>query len=398
MNQYMKRLAGWTVIILLAVALTACGSSGAGGETSAANPPEATQEPASAGEPSGEAEAPKTVVDQSGREVVIPDEINRVVMTALPFPSIYAITGEPVSKVTGMHPGSKGAIENSIMGVMYPELLDVESGFIEGTDINMEELLKLNPDVVFYWADYANQTKQFDEAGITAIGVNTQGNGDALLTLQTWLEIMGDVFGQQDQVGAVIDYGREITAAITEKVADIPEEDRQRGLFLFHHSSEEIVVPGTGHYGDYWIEGTGGINVAKEIDVTAPVNMEQIYQWNPEVIYISSFTTTVPEDLFNNTISGQDWSQVDAVKNGRVYKEPVGVYRWYPPSGDAPLMLKWMANHQYPDLFSYDMEAEVEAYYKRFYDFELTEDEVLWILNPLREAADGTSGLSRQRR
>ena len=158
------------------------------------------------------------------------------------------------------------------------------------------------------------------------------------------------------------------------------------------------MVPGAGHYGDYWLEGTGGINVAKEIEVTAAVNMEQIYQWNPEVIYISSFTTTVPEDLFNNTIPGQDWSQVEAVKNGRVYKEPVGVYRWYPPSGDAPLMLKWMANHQFPHLFSYDMEAEVEAYYKRFYDFELTEDEVLWILNPLREAADGTTGLSRQRR
>lgn len=399
MNQRHQKHAGWLVILLLATMITACGTSGQG-SSSAPAPSQSTgsQETSSIEETSSAAEVPKVVVDQNGREVVLPDEINRVVMTALPFPSIYAITDEPVSKVVGMHPGSRGAIENSIMGIMYPELLDVDSGFIEGTDINIEELLKLDPDVVFYWADYANQTKQFEDAGITAIGVNTQGNGDALLTLETWLAIMGQVFQQEDKVGAVIDYGREVTAEITQVVADIPEEERPRGLFLFHHSSEEIVVPGAGHYGDYWLEGTGGINVAKEIEVTAAVNMEQIYQWNPEVIYISSFTTTVPEDLFNNTIPGQDWSQVEAVKNGRVYKEPVGVYRWYPPSGDAPLMLKWMANHQFPHLFSYDMEAEVEAYYKRFYDFELTEDEVLWILNPLREAADGTTGLSRQRR
>jgi len=399
MNQRHQKHAGWLVILLLATMITACGTSGQ--ESSSAPAPSqstGSQETNSIEETSSAAEVPKVVVDQNGREVVLPDEINRVVMTALPFPSIYAITDEPVSKVVGMHPGSRGAIENSIMGIMYPELLDVDSGFIEGTDINIEELLKLDPDVVFYWADYANQTKQFEDAGITAIGVNTQGNGDALLTLETWLAIMGQVFQQEDKVGAVIDYGREVTAEITQVVADIPEEERPRGLFLFHHSSEEIVVPGAGHYGDYWLEGTGGINVAKEIEVTAAVNMEQIYQWNPEVIYISSFTTTVPEDLFNNTIPGQDWSQVEAVKNGRVYKEPVGVYRWYPPSGDAPLMLKWMANHQFPHLFSYDMEAEVEAYYKRFYDFELTEDEVLWILNPLREAADGTTGLSRQRR
>lgn len=344
MNQRHQKHAGWLVILLLATMITACGTSGQG-SSSAPAPSQSTgsQETNSIEETSSAAEVPKVVVDQNGREVVLPDEINRVVMTALPFPSIYAITDEPVSKVVGMHPGSRGAIENSIMGIMYPELLDVDSGFIEGTDINIEELLKLDPDVVFYWADYANQTKQFEDAGITAIGVNTQGNGDALLTLETWLAIMGQVFQQEDKVGAVIDYGREVTAEITQVVADIPEEERPRGLFLFHHSSEEIVVPGAGHYGDYWLEGTGGINVAKEIEVTAAVNMEQIYQWNPEVIYISSFTTTVPEDLFNNTIPGQDWSQVEAVKNGRVYKEPVGVYRWYPPSGDAPLMLKWMA-------------------------------------------------------
>lgn len=71
--------------------------------------------------------------------------------------------------------------------------------------------------------------------------------------------------------------------------------------------------------------------------------MEQIYEWNPEVIIISTFTETTPEDLYNNATNGQDWSHIAAVQNKKVYKEPLGTYRWLLLSGDAALMVKWMA-------------------------------------------------------
>jgi iron complex transport system substrate-binding protein len=339
----------------------------------------------------------KVVLDQNGIEVEIPENVDRLVMSALPLPSVYALTNEPIEKIVGMHPGAKSAIENSIMGIMYKELLDVSTGFVEGTDINIEELLKLNPDLIFYWGAYTNQTKQINESGISAIGVKTQGKGDALLTLSSWLKIMGEVHGKEAEVKKIIDYGEKTLVEISDSLNELKSEDKVKSIFLFKHSTEEIIVPGTGHYGDYWISKTGGINVAKEIEVTANVNMEQIYRWNPEIIFISSFTTTTPEDLYNNNIKGQDWSQVDAVKNKRVYKVPVGVYRWYPPSGDVPLMMKWMALHQYPDLFTYDMNKEVKDYYKQFYKYDLKPEQVDSILNPSEDAANGTTGLGRQK-
>ena len=66
---------------------------------------------------------------------------------------------------------------------------------------------------------------------------------------------------------------------------------------------------------------------------------------------------------------------------------PLGIYRWYPPSGDAPLMLKWMAQKNHPDLFSYDMNEEIKDYYKRYYNYELSDMQVDEILNPPSEAA-----------
>ena len=334
----------------------------------------------------------KTVIDQNGKEVVVPEKIDRIALTALPLPSAYALTGEPIEKIVGMHPGSKGAIANSIMGKMYPGLLNADTSFIEGTDLNIEQLLKLAPDLVIYWGDYRNQTEQLEKAGIPAIGVKTQGDGDALYTLETWLDIMGKVFGREAEIKKIIKYGKEISDEVSEKTKEIKSERRVKSLILFQHSEKDITVPGKGHYGQVWIEKTGGINIANEINSTASVNMEQIYAWDPEILFITSFTDTMPEDLYENKIKGQDWSKVKAVKNKKVYKIPVGVYRWYPPSGDAPLMMKWMAVHQYPDFFSYNMEKAVIEYYKEFYNYEISLDEANAILHPVRDTAEGAKG------
>lgn len=84
---------------------------------------------------------------------------------------------------------------------------------------------------------------------------------------------------------------------------------------------------------------------------------------------------------------GQDWSEVKAVQDKKVYKMPLGIYRWYPPSGDAPLMLKWMAQKLHPELFTYEIGDEIKDYYSRYYDYDLTDDEVQNILHPSSEAA-----------
>ena len=386
------------IICLMLLAVAGCGNSVSEPVNEETTTESETETESATVEEETEKEVIKKVItDQIGQEVLIPETVDHVVMSALPLPSIYALTNEPIDKIVGMHPGSKSAIENSIMGKMYPELLGVPTGFVEGTDINIEELLKLNPSIVFYWGPYNNQTEQLNGAGIPAIGVKTQGDGDALLTLSSWLTIMGDIFEKEVEVQKVIEYGQKTLDEITDRVEVLTASERVKSMFLFKHSSQEIVVPGTGHYGNYWIEKTGGINVGKAIDVTANINMEQVYEWNPDVLFISSFTTTMPEDLYENKIEGQDWSTVNAVINERVYKVPVGVYRWYPPSGDVPLMMKWMAMSQYPDLFDYQMEDEIINYYSEFYQYEVSEEVAHHILNPLAETAEGTAGFGKQK-
>ncbi|MDR3247673.1 MAG: ABC transporter substrate-binding protein [Treponema sp.] len=336
-----------------------------------------------------------SIIDQNNMEALVPKGLSRIVMTALPLPSVYALTGAPIEYIVGMHPGSSSAIENSVMAAMYPNLLGIPSNFIEGQDINVEELLKLSPDAVLYWAEYTNQYNVMHAAGIPVVGVKTQGEGDAITTLESWLRIMAAMVSSQGNADKVLQYGREIQQEIREKTGSLPDSQKPRTLMLYGHSAEQISAGSTGEYGGFWVESTGGINVAREIRGNPQVNMEQVYAWDPDIIIITTFSQTMPEDLYSNTIPGQDWSHVKAVANKKVFKEPLGVYRWYPPSGDAPLMVKWMAQVQHPDLFTYDMREEVKNYYKEFYDYTLTDGQVEGILSSNPESARGADWTRR---
>ncbi len=43
--------------------------------------------------------------------------------------------------------------------------------------------------------------------------------------------------------------------------------------------------------------------------------MEQIYKWNPDIVFITNFTTAKPADLYENTVGSFNWSGVSAIKD-----------------------------------------------------------------------------------
>ena len=337
-------------------------------------------------------EGTRTIIDQVGNEVVLPEKIERVVITSLwPLPSVYTLFQGSAEGLVGMHPAAKAAAENSMLGKVA-DLSGVETSFIQDGQINAEELMKLNPDVVFYLGTNTEEYEILKKAGIPAVGfiANPTGDGNAIEAVASWMEQLGLIFQKEDRAQEIKEMGYEVLEQVETSVADIPEEEKERVLIIYRYSDEELTVAGDGHFGDFWIEAAGGVNVADEIKGTAAVNMEQIYAWNPDKIFISNFSSRMPEDLIDNTIDNADWTSVKAVQDEEVYKIPLGMYRWYPPSSDTPLMLQWFAKQMYPEKFEeVDMNQEVKEYYSEFYGIELTDDNVTSIFNPSREAANG---------
>lgn len=328
----------------------------------------------------------RIIKDQLGFDVELPPakDIKRIAIhKLLPLPSVYAVyKGGNVDGLISMPPDSLNAAKNSILAKYAPDILNVSIDYYKGGELNMEELLKLKPDVVFY-AGGEEERQQFVNAGIPAVGFSTvTPNGpNTIETLNAWISLMEQVFEEGSKVTGITEYAKEAQDEINKRLADIPEDQRKKVLMIGHYSDTNFTLGG---FSDYWISVTGGINVGK--GTQGNVNMEQVYSWAPDIMFISTLSDFFPEDFYNNTtVEGADWSGVPAVINKQVYKFPLGMHRWWPPSTDAPLSLWWIAKTTYPEKFEdINIDEKIKEYYKKFYGMDLTDEDVNSILNPVK--------------
>ncbi len=332
----------------------------------------------------------EVVTDDNGNDIKIPEEINRIIITSpYPLPSVFALYEGNVSRLVGMHPSSMAAARNSILADIIPEVVDVSTAFAEGGSINIEEIIALEPDIIFFNAENASEELIYRNAGIPAVGFSSAiFDGDAITNFSRWIDLFEQIFGAGGRGEEIVSVAKEVESFITERIASAKNLEKPRCLILFNYSPNSTTTSGNNHFGQFWIETAGGVNVAEALSGSPQINTEQIYEWNPDMIFITNFSPVLPEDLLNNTIEGMDWRPVKAVQEGKVYKFPLGMYRWYPPSSDTPLCLLWMAKTIHPEIFAdVDMDQAIRDYYERFYNIEVTDAMLYRIYNPSRDAA-----------
>lgn len=339
-----------------------------------------------------EQEATKTVIDHEGVEVEVPTEINRIVVgNTWPLASALSVYLGGADKIVGMHPASMGAAENGLLKEVYPEILNAKTDFIKDSQINIEELLKLNPDIVIGVSK--EEAESIRKAGIPALTVSVSNwDYDTVETYDQWNDLFDQIFGESEITERISKYSKEAYNLIQERVSNIVDEDKKKVLILHRYDDESMTTSSSKFFGQYWCESVGAINVGETIEGTGlvDINMEQVYEWNPDIVIISNFTGTQPEDLYNNAISGDDWSTVNAVKNRQVYKMPLGLYRTFTPGADTPVTLQWFAKTVYPELFEdINMEEVTKSYYKEYYNIDMTDEQVERMYNPPRESANG---------
>ena len=142
---------------------------------------------------------------------------------------------------------------------------------------------------------------------------------------------MGQTLDKEDKAAGIGEYGRQVYNDIQSRLAKVEEKDKPRAMILFNYNDSALTVSGSNFFGQYWLTSTGAVNVAQDLSGVAPVNMEQIIQWDPDIIYITNFSPRMPEDLIENKVAGHDWSQIKAVKNKKVYN-----FRWVCTAGSRP--------------------------------------------------------------
>lgn len=317
------------------------------------------------------------VTDTTGREVHLPGEVTRLAVVPIPWASIvYAVDGSG-ERVVGMHPSAKASYETSMLKVLAPEMENASTDFV-GQDftIHMEELSKLNPSAIIVWNYQEDEISQLEKLKIPTIALQYGTIED----LQNGIRVIGKILGKEERAEALVKFQQDMMAYLDTKKAAIEGGEKPKVLYL---RDGDLKVAAGGTVNTRMIETAGGVNVAKDVPGQwTAVTMEQVAAWDPEVIILSNFSSIQPADLFEDKFAGQKWKNIKAVREGCVYKAPIGLYRWDAPCIETPLMIEWIAQKLHPETFDDErLTDDMRSFYEKFFSYQLSDDDLKMILH-----------------
>ncbi|MET4095507.1 ABC transporter substrate-binding protein [Arthrobacter sp. UYCu712] len=317
-----------------------------------------------------------SITDQRGKTVTFTQPVTKVVTIPMPSASLLVAVDRSADHLSAMHNASWAAMRDGIMGTMFPRALDLPHDIAtQDFTPNVESVRALNPDVVIQWSD-AQLTEPLENAGLTVIGLTNTGKQE---DVDAWVTIFAAMLGKPERA-------TQIKARSDHELDDIKALAASRGssgpsILYFNRFAGGLKAAAANTYNDFYIQLVGGTNPATGEDPLPGTGMvgldvEQVLKWDPEVILLGNFDGAMPQDIYADPV----WQGIAAVRERRVYKVPLGGYRWDPPGQESPLMWHWLSDIAYPRTQS-GLRSKVREYFRFLYDHEVTDDElnrILW--------------------
>ena len=251
------------------------------------------------------------------------------------------------------------------------------------SDPNVEAIAALDPDLVILAAQCnEDAVAQFEKLGIPAIVVSLRGEGkqaeaqnpnlsdaDAAYTegLQWAVETLGMLSGREDKADELWKFAMESRSYVEEQLSDISEDERVR-VFIANENNQTY---GDDKYVGCMLLRAGGVNVAAEdISGYKEYSIEQLYNWDPEIIIVQDRYPQVYEEITTD----EKYKELSAVKNGKVILAPYWTKPFGNPDSDSVALGElWMAHQFYPDKISADyVEKRAQEFYKNVYGTDFT--------------------------
>ncbi len=315
-----------------------------------------------------------TVRDYFGREVEVPAQAKKL-------GCLYAFSGHVVAmlgKGENIVAVVEGLKRDVLMTGMLPNIKDASVPTLGGGAVNLEELIRVNPDVIFIKGDTATnegEIEKLEKSKIPYLVVDYKN----IKEQQYIIEMIGQVVGCQDKAKRYNQFYRQCIDRVQKKVAGIPLKERIR---VYHSVNEATRTDPKDSLPADWLQVAGAVDVSVDKDLKLIeekyfASLEQILVWDPEVIIVNQ--TGVADYIMKN----KQWASLSAVKNHKVYQMPNGLSRWgHPGSLETPMAILWTAKTLYPELFSdLDMVKETKIFYKEFYNFDLSDETAKKILS-----------------
>ncbi|MEL7564256.1 MAG: ABC transporter substrate-binding protein [Dehalobacterium sp.] len=297
-------------------------------------------------------------IDAEGREISFPEKIEKIAITC---------NGGTTHEVAIFGGADKIVAQPSMANFpqllkMYPRFKDViNAGSFD--DVNIEQLMQQEPDIILVGISSKKGNSLIEESGLPTYTMLI--GWAAIDTLKQEFLNIGRMLDNEDQAQALVQHWNDTLSGLAETLAKIPENERKK----VYYTGKTITKANAGDWGRAWIAGAGGIFAIPE-NVSGDISVEQVLQWNPDVIITQGGNGTA--DLL-----GDDRiKDIKAIKNKEVYECPIGAFWWDRPSPEATLGFLWLAKTIYPEYTQdIDLKQQTKDFYKEFYNYDLSDEE-----------------------
>ena len=324
----------------------------------------------------------RKITDHAGREVQIPtaDVLERIYFTS-PLAQVFVFSLDP-----SLQAGT--ALQFTKRELAYlPEGSD-ELLFMGGLSVNgeidREMLIVEDVQLVFSISGVGLTALNISEAqslqdstGIPVVLVD--GSFDKIADAYRFL---GDILGREKRAEELAVYLENVYANVTSALAGVRDEDR---ISLFYAEGPFGVATEpdiSQHALTFEIAKARNVAAVQMVDGLGMTNvsLESIIKWNPEVIVAWDDEIRGGADELIRT--HRNWSDIRAVKTGRVYTMPNAPFAWCdrPPGVNRFIGIQWVANMLYPDLYDVDMVDATKEFYKKMYWCDLTDADCAYLL------------------
>ncbi len=268
--------------------------------------------------------------------------------------------------------------------VIYQRLASVPGVPNAHADLNVEELVKMDPDLIFYF-DKPQMVEQMQKMGLYVVPAKASSSIPPLSDTKGILNVYAQALGDKKAIEKAAEYAKyfdEKLAMITTITSKIAEKDRPRVYF-----ANQKLLWGAAKNSDRpeMIDLAGGICVTKDLagGGQTEITMEQLVEWDPDFILIDhagSSGNAPAEEVIASLSSDARVNEISAVKKQQVKISPTGVFFW--DSGQQKILqVMWMAKLFHPDEFKdLDMKTELKSFYSKFFSYELSDEQAEKIL------------------
>jgi iron complex transport system substrate-binding protein len=320
----------------------------------------------------------RQIIDMTGRRVTVPQTIKKVYATSPPATTmLYALDASFIAGLN--YPIAPAA--KPYLAPAFSSLPVVGGWFGQGRTANLENLLKVRPDIVlmFMWRKWAVNQKSrqtMERLGFPVVHLVFEKIPD----FPGAFTFLGQLLNRRQRALALNAYAMQTMDLIKELKAKLSENEKLRVYYA--QKAEGLYTECDTSVHAELIPLCGGVNVhscqTRKAYGMEKVSLEQVISYDPQVIL------THDEMFYKKVYSDRRWKDIKAVKNQRVYKIPRYPLNWFdrPPSFMRLLGARWLINKLYPQYCKLDIIEETKRFYSLFLKVDLDEQAVRKIVMP----------------